>query len=70
VLLRSDLLRTDDFWREEVAGLEQFNKPTPQLDPPPENKLAGGFSIFGLNSKRVRARGSRGTVSGEDNGRS
>jgi hypothetical protein len=46
VLLRSDVLRTDVIWREEVAGLEQDNKPAPQLDPPPEIELAGGFSIL------------------------
>lgn len=70
MLLRSDVLRSDEFWREEMAGLEQENRPAPQLDPPPEIELAGGFSIFGLNFKRVRAEGIRGAVSGEDDGRS
>jgi hypothetical protein len=46
VLLRSDVLRSDEFWREEMAGLEQDYKPAPQLDPPPEIELAGGFSIL------------------------
>ena len=70
MLLRSDVLRSDEFWREEMARLGQDNKPAPQLDPPPEIELAGGFFICGLNFKRVRAEGIRGAVSGEDDGRS